>query len=794
MALKLKELIVELKANIRDFKQKMGTVAATIAGLGKTLGAPGFLTGGLAALGGVAQQLAKDLQRVFNVTMRIAKRVAVVGLAAITAGFVLATREGARFENAMERTFAVMGGRAQLGAQIIHELTETARRLGRETLFSGRQAAEGMQILALAGFSAVEIMQTLPRVIDLAVASAGDLQSVASTVIATMRAFAIDTDQAGRVVDVLTLAFTNANVTLTTLSESLKFSGAIAAAAGFQFEELTAAIMTLGNAGVQGSMAGTSLRQAINQMLRPSEDAIATMQKLGLQFLDLTGTQEELRDAISEGEKQIGELSDEIRIATRELFKMKREGKADTAEFKELSDALTEMRLDLSDANEVVRQSRNEFRLQGGTLKPLTAIVDQLARSGANAAQVMQIFQIRGGLAATILKAGAGTFKEYVKLLNEVSENTKEWGAVTQRIAETFVETFLGTIQNLMATFGEVAIQAFDAFGEALRQQIDSTRLLINEMVQAVKQNELFEAVVENIGRLIEPLRSRFEEFGQAILEALQNMSREDVDAFFDTMRIKLSAVKDFMLLVFNIFRKAFAAAKEAVVGAVEAFSALPKDLQEIVMLALIMSTSFGRVAILAMGLKRIFELIKIVIEKIEPHINRIAMALRTINPLLGAFVGDSKEANEAIKNVADGMREAAETPFELGAAPFTEQLVNAMRVARGEVEKMKEEFREMGDETSNLFGDADTAGMFGTGDQARQAAQIQRFGDELQAQSNAQKRFALEVTDTLGNTVTEFVNTRQELEALRIVVESQGKKLRAVYDQQARLRSTGAD
>jgi hypothetical protein len=62
--------------------------------------------------------------------------------------------------------------------------------------------------------------------------------------------------------------------------------------------------MTLGNAGVQGSMAGTSLRQAINQMLRPSEDAIATMQKLGLQFLDLTGTQEELRDAISEGEKQ----------------------------------------------------------------------------------------------------------------------------------------------------------------------------------------------------------------------------------------------------------------------------------------------------------------------------------------------------------------------------------------------------------------------------------------------------------------------------------------------------------
>ena len=62
------------------------------------------------------------------------------------------------------------------------------------------------------------------------------------------------------------------NVDLGMLGESFKYAAPLAKAAGWSFEETAAAIGFLGNAGIQGSMAGTGL----NNMLATLSDTSST--------------------------------------------------------------------------------------------------------------------------------------------------------------------------------------------------------------------------------------------------------------------------------------------------------------------------------------------------------------------------------------------------------------------------------------------------------------------------------------------------------------------------------------
>ena len=89
--------------------------------------------------------------------------------------------------------------------------------------------------------------------------------------------------------DVLVKAFSSANTDLSQLGEAMKYAGPVASAAGIQFEEAAAALSMMGNAGIQGSMAGTSLRGAITRILDPTKKVRAAMAETGLEFTDAQG-------------------------------------------------------------------------------------------------------------------------------------------------------------------------------------------------------------------------------------------------------------------------------------------------------------------------------------------------------------------------------------------------------------------------------------------------------------------------------------------------------------------------
>lgn len=201
-----------------------------------------------------------------------------------------------KFEKSMNRVRALTGATGE-----DFELLNTqAKDLGRTTAFSASQAAEGMGFLAQAGFEVQEIYQAMPAMLDLAASAQMDLASTADIASNIMQGFGIEADETRRVADVLAMTFSSSNVNLSQLSESMKFAAPIAKTAGLTFEETAAAVGVLGNAGIQGSQAGTGLTRVITKLADQSGLAVQALSAMGIATVTADGDLRSLTEIFSE--------------------------------------------------------------------------------------------------------------------------------------------------------------------------------------------------------------------------------------------------------------------------------------------------------------------------------------------------------------------------------------------------------------------------------------------------------------------------------------------------------------
>ncbi len=187
------------------------------------------------------------------------------------------------FESAMSGVQAVT--RASSGE--MEAMEKVARGLGASTKFSAAEAAEGMKFLGMAGFETSEIMGSIPAMLDLAAASALELGMAADITSNIMTAFNIKADESRRVADALAEIAASANTNVEQLGEGMKYVGPVASGLGVSLEEAAAAIGVLSNAGIQGEMAGTSLRRVITDLTNPTSSLRKAVKGLGLTIEEL---------------------------------------------------------------------------------------------------------------------------------------------------------------------------------------------------------------------------------------------------------------------------------------------------------------------------------------------------------------------------------------------------------------------------------------------------------------------------------------------------------------------------
>lgn len=215
--------------------------------------------------------------------------------------FALSAQTFANFESQMARVKALTGASEDQFSRLETE----AKRLGAQTVFSASQAAEAMSYFALAGFNVDQILAAIGPTLDLAAAGQIEIAEAADIAAKIMAGMGIAADDLGYAVDVMAKAMTTANTDLTMLGEAFKFVGPMAKSAGISLEEITAAIQLLSNAGVQGEMAGTTLRGMLLSLTAPSAEAAKELQRLGVRVTDESGNVRSLADILADLEKSL---------------------------------------------------------------------------------------------------------------------------------------------------------------------------------------------------------------------------------------------------------------------------------------------------------------------------------------------------------------------------------------------------------------------------------------------------------------------------------------------------------
>jgi len=151
-------------------------------------------------------------------------------------------------------------------------LSKTAKELGRSTFFTAQQVAELQTNFGKLGFSTQEILDAQEATLLLATATDTDLGRAAVVAGASVRGFGLDASETGRIVDVMAVAFRSSALDIEKFQTSMTKVAPIAAGAGISMEATTAVMGTLTDAGIEASIAGTSLRNIFLKMQDSSSD------------------------------------------------------------------------------------------------------------------------------------------------------------------------------------------------------------------------------------------------------------------------------------------------------------------------------------------------------------------------------------------------------------------------------------------------------------------------------------------------------------------------------------------
>lgn len=439
--------------------------------------------------------LTGGISSAFRKISMIGLRAFQIGLIGTAGVLVSATIEGSHFEDAMKRVFIMVGKGSKVAAGDMEMLTARAEELGRETLFSATEAAEGMVILGRAGFDVGQIFEAVGPILELAIATNMDMATTADMVVASLYGFGKAASDAGHMADVMATIVTGSNETMEDLSNTLAYIAPIASSVGLTVEETGAAIMMLSNAGVRGSKAATGLRAAIAKMLSPTKAEKKLLDELGVSFLTSSGELKNFGSILSE----LGKST----ISTAHIFQLfgRRAATAISVLRRMGPSAFREFTANLIDSQGATERMAEEMRKTFiGRVKDLVASIKLLGTTVYDSYKkplTDATFSLRNLVVAiTDAVKKNETFKNVVKGILELLE---QYGINFE------------DIKNRVISFIEsLTPEKIETFFDILRERIERSRETIGEFVAiAIKGiGEEIPAAIKRVSRAIVTLGS----------------------------------------------------------------------------------------------------------------------------------------------------------------------------------------------------------------------------------------------------------------------------------------------
>ena len=235
--------------------------------------------GKMQAVGQQMQSMGQDIGKVGkSMTLGLTLPLVGIGVAAI----------------AVQKDFDVAMKSLQVNANAtavdLERLSELAKQMGADTVFSAGEAADAMLELSKGGLSIAAIEGgALAATMNLAATESIGLAEAGGIVVNSMNQFGIAAAESAKVADILAAGAVASTAGVTDLASGLKFVGTTAKQFGFSIGESVTALAALNNAGIDSTTAGTSLNRFMLGLIGTTPKASKTIAQLGLDFKDATG-------------------------------------------------------------------------------------------------------------------------------------------------------------------------------------------------------------------------------------------------------------------------------------------------------------------------------------------------------------------------------------------------------------------------------------------------------------------------------------------------------------------------
>lgn len=210
-----------------------------------------------------------------------------------------AIQESVAYDNIMKTTRNILGthDKKENFDGRFSAMERNVRDVGKLTKYTTTEVADATKFLAMAGLDIDAINQSIRPIANIALVGDTELGETADLVTNIMTGYSIAPEKMRRATDIMTMTFTSANTTLTEIAEAYKYSASLLHESGVSFEEATAAMGVLGNAGIKGSQAGTSMRTILANIVNPrSVKRDKAWKEVGVERFDENGQMRDLAD------------------------------------------------------------------------------------------------------------------------------------------------------------------------------------------------------------------------------------------------------------------------------------------------------------------------------------------------------------------------------------------------------------------------------------------------------------------------------------------------------------------
>lgn len=282
--------IVETESKLKHYESQLKQLDQTHQSFGERVASAGKT---VKELGDSMTSIGKEL------SMKVTAPLVAVG--------GIASKIGMDFKAGLSEVQALSGA---TGAEL-QQLETRARELGSTTKFSAKEVTEGFKYMSLAGWDVQQSLDGIDGVLNLAAASGEDLGRVSDILTDSISAFGDEAKDAGRYADVLAAASSNANTDVSGLGEAFKMVAPVSGALGYSLEDTAVALGLMANAGVKGSAAGTALRSALTNLVKPTKQMANKMAELGIEVKDSNGEMKPLDVLLRDLRKSFSKLSED---------------------------------------------------------------------------------------------------------------------------------------------------------------------------------------------------------------------------------------------------------------------------------------------------------------------------------------------------------------------------------------------------------------------------------------------------------------------------------------------------